>query len=158
MTYEQLTLDQYAESLVTQLLLEQEARKREAECRAESTPASRIFDRFGYSIYSESDFFSNVNKESASIYQGTHCWEWMGKRTRDWWDPDKPGYGEYGGMFAYRFAWEIIAGREYVKGKELHHMGRVKCQMGCWRRKRSRLTLRFLACTPILAFFSASSS
>ena len=83
---EQLDFDQYIESLATEWFLEQEAaRKRwEAEPR-ESTPDSRILEEFGYStVYSEADFFSNVNKESGNVYRGMPCWEWIGKRTRDW--------------------------------------------------------------------------
>jgi hypothetical protein len=121
-TCEQLDFDQYAGYLATQWLLEQEARRREYECRP-PTVASRILEKFGfYTVYSEDDFFSNVNKGSSHRYRGTRCWEWTGKRTRDYWDTERPGYGEYGGMFAYRFAWTIIAGREYSKGRELHHM------------------------------------
>ena len=74
------------------------------------------------------DFFSNVNKESVHVFNGTPCWEWTGKLTRDYWEPDLPGYGQYGGMNAHRCLWTQILGRDDARGMVLHH----NCEFRPW--------------------------
>jgi hypothetical protein len=84
----------------------------------------RISLKLNNKIYPDArsaDFFRNINKESSYSYNGTPCWEWTGNLTKDYWNPDVPGCGFYGGMVAYRFLWTHILGRKQPKGMELHH-------------------------------------